>query len=74
MRALLSSREGHRQHRLGPIQRLHLRLLIHRQDDSAPGWVQVEADDIGDLLRESRVLRNLEGAIAVRLEAVNVIV
>lgn len=35
--ALLDGGEGHRQHRLGPVQRLHLRLFVDRQDDSAPG-------------------------------------
>ncbi|MFD9418450.1 hypothetical protein ACFWC9_27550 [Streptomyces goshikiensis] len=35
--ARLGGRERHRQHRLGPVQRLHLRLLIDRQDHRTPG-------------------------------------
>ncbi|WSN69828.1 hypothetical protein OHB42_38210 [Streptomyces sp. NBC_00134] len=66
--ALLARAEGDRQHRLGPVQRLYLRLLIDGQHHRAAGRGQVQADDIGDLVRECAVLRNLEGAVPVRLE------
>ncbi|WUB68686.1 hypothetical protein OG734_47155 [Streptomyces sp. NBC_00576] len=64
VRACLSGREGDGQHRLGPVQRLDLRLLVDGQHDHAARG-EAEADGIGDLVRERGVLRNLEGAIAV---------
>ncbi|MFJ1656889.1 hypothetical protein ACIOC2_37215, partial [Streptomyces sp. NPDC088337] len=66
--AFLGRVEGHRQHRLGPVQGLHLGLLVERQHDRAAGRVQVQPDDVGDPLRERRVLRDLEGARPARLE------
>jgi hypothetical protein len=66
--ALLGGREGDRQHRLGAIQRLDLRLLVDREHDRTTGRGEVEADHIGDFLRERGVPGNLEGAVTVRLQ------
>ena len=68
MGAFLGRVERDRQHRLGPIQRLDLGLLIDREHHGAAGRLEIEPDDIGDLLRERRVLTDLEGARVVRLD------
>jgi hypothetical protein len=41
-----------RQQRLGALQRLHLALLIHAQDQGLVRWLQVEPDHIAQLLDE----------------------
>lgn len=58
---LLRGVGGDRQHRLGSVQRLDLRLLVDGQHHGAAWWLKVEPEDIGDLLR-AWVLRELEGA------------
>ena len=58
----------HRQHRLGPVQRLDLALFIHAQHHRLLRRVVVQADDIDDLLHEERVGGQLEGVLQVRLE------
>jgi hypothetical protein len=40
----------HRQHRLGALERLHLGLLVHAQDQARSGWGEIEANDVPDLL------------------------
>jgi len=45
-----------RQHRLGAIQRLHLRLLVHRQHDRSLRRIEVEADRVGGLRRQLRIV------------------
>ena len=50
--AFLSGVQLDRQHRLSPVQRLDLRLLVHRQHHSPTRRVEVEPDDVGDLLGE----------------------
>ena len=49
-------------------QRLVAHLLVHAEHDRALRRIQVEADDVADLLDEQRVLRELPGVLAVRLE------
>src|SRR5215475_12012972 len=59
----------HRQARLGAIKGLDLALLIDRQDNGVVGRVDIEADDVMQLGRELRVVRQLELPDPVRLEA-----
>ena len=66
--ALLGGVERDRQQRLGPVQRLDLRLLVHTEDDRPGRWVEVEPDNVGHLVRERRVLADLEGTLLVRLQ------
>ena len=61
--------EPHRQQRLGALQRLDLRLLVHAQHHRMIGRVQVQADDVADFFDEERVGGQLEVALAVRLDA-----
>ena len=49
-------RQGH----LRPPQRLDLRFLFHRDDDSMVGRVNVEANDVLDLQLEPRVAGDIE--------------
>jgi hypothetical protein len=58
----------HRQGRLGPIQRLDLRFLIHRENHGPFGRVEIQAADVVDLLDELRVLGQLEPLLAVGLQ------
>ena len=60
----------HRQARLGAVERLDLRLLVDRQHQRMLGRIDIEADDVLDLGGELRIVRQLEGAHPVRLEAV----
>ena len=62
----------HRQPRLRPIQRLHLRLLIHAQDHCLVRRVQVHPHHVRQLLDKALVLRELESFHAVRLQSVRV--
>ncbi len=59
----------HRQARLGAVERLDLALLIDAQHQRLVRRVQIEADDIGDLLLELRVVGDLERLDEMRLEA-----
>ena len=52
--------EAHRQRRLGAIERLNLRLLVHAQDHRVVGRVEVQPDDVAHLLDEERVGGQLE--------------
>jgi hypothetical protein len=47
MGAPLSPARLHWQHRLGAIQRLDLRLLIHAQHDRVLRRIQIQPDDVG---------------------------
>ena len=58
-----------RQHRLGPVERLDLGLLVDAQHDGPLGRVEVEPDDVGDLGHQGRVGAELEGLGPVGLEA-----
>ena len=55
-----------RQHRLGAVEGLDLRLLVHREHHGVVRRVEVEPDDVHDLLGEAGVLADLEGLEAVR--------
>ena len=58
----------HGQSRLGAVEGLNLALLVDREDDGMSGRVDIEADNVPELVGELRVLRQLEGADAVRGE------
>ena len=60
----------HRQAGLGAVECLDLRLLVDRQHHRMGRWIDIQADDIGELLGEGRVVRELEVPPAVRAEAV----
>ena len=59
-----------RQARLRALERLALGLLVAAEDDGVLRRVEVEADDVPELGREVRVLRDLERPREVRLDAV----
>ena len=54
---------------LGPVKCLNLRLLIDAKNDRSLWRIEVKPDDLGDLLLEHRVVRHLEPAHEVRLQA-----
>jgi hypothetical protein len=58
----------HRQDRLLPIQRLDLAFLINAKDKCPVGRRKVKADDISYLVDEQRIVRQLEGLAAMRLD------
>ena len=58
----------HRQDRRGAIQGLDLGLLVDAEHDGALGRVEVEPDDVADLGDELRVLGELPGLLAMRLQ------
>ena len=58
----------HRQKRLGPVQRLHLALLVDAQDNRVLWWIHVKAHDIADFLDKQRIFRELEGLGAMWLK------
>src|ERR1700683_3422867 len=56
------------QQRLGAVQRLDLRLLVYGEHQGV-GWrAEVESDHVDNLLRELRIIRDLEGADPMRLQ------
>jgi hypothetical protein len=55
-------------HGLGPIQRLDLALLVDAQDQRVLRRRQIKADDVAHLLDKQRIVRELEGLGAMRLE------
>ena len=59
---------AHRQRRLGAIERLNLRLLVHAQDHRVVGRVEVQPDDVAHLLDEERIGGQLEGLRQMRLD------
>ena len=60
----------HRQSGLRPVQGLHLRFLVHAQNNGLVRWVQVYPHHVCQLFNKPFVLRELEsslrGAVAVR--------
>jgi len=58
-----------RQSGLGPIEGLDLRLLIDAEHDRPVRRIEVEPDDLGDLLLEHRVVRDLEALCQMGLQA-----
>src|SRR6201998_886521 len=61
----------HRQPRLGTVQRLDLAFLIDRENDGVVGRIDVEADDLFELGRELRIIRQLEPADQMRPQAMS---
>ena len=61
----------HRQPRLGAVQRLDLAFLIDRENDGVVGRIDVEADDLFELGRELRIIRQLEPADQMRPQAMS---
>jgi protein-export membrane protein SecD len=58
----------HRQRRLRPVQGLALGLLVEGEDRSPFRRVQVQGDDVGALLLETRIVRDFEGGDLPRLQ------
>src|SRR4029078_7016702 len=56
----------HRNTRLGGVESLDLALLINREHDRMGGRVDVEPDNVLELFRKLRVIRQLEGPDAMR--------
>ena len=50
-----------REHRMGPVERLDLRLLVDREHQRVVGRVEVEPDDVDDVLGELRIPTAREG-------------
>src|SRR5687767_5855920 len=69
VRASLDLAWPERQHGLRPVERLNLGLLVHGEDQRVLGRAHVQTDDVNDLLREPRVLADLEVLHSMRLEA-----
>ncbi len=68
--AFLAGVELDRQQWLGAVQRLDLRLLVQAEHDRSAGRIKVQADDVGDLLCEGRILADFERALPVWLQPV----
>jgi hypothetical protein len=62
----------HRQARLGAVECLDLAFLVDAEHDRLLGWVEVEANDVGQLLGEARVVGELERPDPVRSQPVGV--
>ena len=60
--------EVHRQDRLRALQRLDLRLLVHREDHGIRRRSHVQAHHVPDLLHELRIRRELETLRTMRLQ------
>src|ERR1700682_2988341 len=60
---------SHRQHRLGPLQRLDLALFVHTQHQGLVRRIEIEPGDVAHFLHEERVGGELETFAAVRLQA-----
>ena len=69
VRTPLGGARGHGQDGLRAVQRLDLALLVHAQNHSLRRWVQVQPDDVAHLLDKQRVGGQLEGLLAMRLQA-----
>lgn len=59
-----------RQAWLGPVERLDLAFLIETEDDGMGGRIDIEADHVPQLVDELGIVRELELAHPMRLEAV----
>ena len=66
--AFLRHAGHHRQHRLGPVECLDLRLLVDAEHDGFVRRVEVETDDVAYLVDELRVGGEFEGFGAVGFE------
>src|SRR6266480_3184340 len=61
MRSALSLPGTHRKDRLGPVQRLDLRLLVDTQNQSLVWRIKVKPHDVANLVDKQRVFGKLEG-------------
>ena len=68
VRAPFRLARAQRQNRRRAVQRLNLSLFIDRQEQRAIGRAQVQPDDVAHLVNEQRILRQLEGVHAMRLQ------
>ena len=59
----------HRQAGLGAVERLDLRLLVDGQDHRMSRRINIEADDLGELFGENRIVRQFEAAPSMRCKA-----
>ena len=59
----------HRQAGLGAVERLDLRLLVDGQDHRMSRRIDIEADDLGELFGENRIVRQFEAAPSMRCKA-----
>jgi len=59
-----------RQPRLRPIEGLDLAFFVDTQDDGFVRWIEIEADDIGELFEKLLVSAELEGLDQMRLDVV----
>src|SRR5215471_533686 len=59
---------GERENRLRTVQRLHLALFVHAQNNRTIRRIQVQPDDIPNLLDELRVFGKLEVLHTMRLQ------
>jgi hypothetical protein len=66
---LSAANRVHRQAGLSAVKRLDLRLLVEGQNHRMGRRIDIEADDLGELLGESRIVRQLEAAPAMRSKA-----
>ena len=57
-----------RQHRLGAVERLHLRLFVDAEHQRPIGRMQIDADHVAQLLDEVRIATELERLDAMRLQ------
>ena len=62
----------HRQSGLRPVQSLHLRFLVHAQNNGLVRWVQVYPHHIRQLFNKPFVPRELECLDAMRLQSVRI--
>ena len=68
--ALLGMAGLHRQHLLGPVQRLDLRLLVHTEHNRVLRRVQIQPDHVGNLGDQGGIGRELERLGPPRLDPV----
>jgi hypothetical protein len=61
---------AHRQQGLRPVERLDLRFLVDAQHHGAIRRIEVEPDDVPHFFDKQRIVRQLEGFAAMRLQPV----
>ena len=61
--------QAHRQQRLGPLQRLHLALLVYAQHQRIVRRIELQAHDVAHFLHKERIGGKLEALGAMRLNA-----
>ena len=69
MRDAFEVAHAHRQDRLGALQGLDLALLVDAEDQRLVRRIEVEPHDIAHSIHEERVVRELEGFAAMRLQS-----